>query len=102
MQLHDKKQIAPEPYFSAYVHVMYCVAEFIRHCKKETPLEQIQDLGYWTHNVPLAIRSFGPYFNDEIIRAHLKSYDDKWGADGLNLIEALDAGIEFAKRKENQ
>ena len=94
---HTPKSIAPEPYFSAALYLLYRVALFLRNHANEIRQEQLSDLGDAIHNVPASLTEYGHYFDEQVIREmYLATYDKKWAKtpDNFSLLRTLDAGIQ--------
>jgi hypothetical protein len=95
--LHHHKQLAPEPYFSGALYLLYRVALFIRNESVDIRPEQLSDLGDAIHNVPESITEYGRNFDEQRIREqYLAAYDAKWvrSPEDFSLLRTLDAGVE--------
>ncbi len=87
--------IAPEPYFSAVLYMLYEVALFMRNYANTISPEQLSDLGDAIHNVPESLAHYGRHLDEDTIRrVYLAPYDRKWSKlpEDFSLIRALDAG----------
>ena len=95
---HTNKRLAPEPDFTAYHHLLYEVALFLR-TRPQLSGDQAFDLGDAIHNVPEFLTRYGAWNNSEFRRIHLEPYDRRWveSDSDFSLIRALDAG--FAKAR---
>jgi len=94
---HTPKSIAPEPYFSAALYLLYRVALFLRSDANEIRPEQLFDLGDAIHNVPGSLTEYGHYFDEQVIREmYLAPYDAKWAKKpgDFSLLRTLDTGIQ--------
>lgn len=66
---YKPKNLAPEPYLSAGLYVLYRVALFIRNNSNQIGPEQLSDLGDAIHNVPESLEEYGYFFDEEMIRS---------------------------------
>ena len=100
---HETAQLAPEPHFSAYHHLIYAVAIFMRS-RPQISGDQWFALGDAIHNVPeFLIRHdgyrqyaarHGTTADAEFRLLFLEPYDRRWvrSDDDFSLLRALDDG----------
>jgi hypothetical protein len=95
---HGHTRLAPEPDFSAYNHLIYEVALFLRS-RPQLSGDQAFDLGDAIHNVPAFLIRHGAWDDATFRRLYLEPYDRKWAkSDGdFSLIRALDAGFAHSR-----
>lgn len=90
--LERPKTLAPEPYLSAYLELLYRVSIFIRsrsEGENRLPDEQLYDLMDAIHNIPEMLIEYEPsgYKEREMVSYFLKPYDDKWAKGGSKWVE---------------
>src|SRR5687767_7186166 len=98
--LHHPRNVAPEPYFSAALYVLYRVAIFMRSDAAEITPQQLSDLGDAIHNVLESLTEYGTGFDERRIRDSLAAYDEKWAkSEGdFSLLRSLDGGVERGRK----
>src|SRR5688500_6835241 len=100
---HEVARLAPEPHFSAYHHLIYAVAIFMRS-RPQISGDQWFALGDAIHNVPEFLTRHDGYrrhaalngttADAEFRRLFLEPYDRRWvkSDDDFSLLRALDDG----------
>ena len=79
--LTQAKSVAPEPYFTASLMLLYEVMCYLR-VKTARPdlvtsddINEIHALMNALHNIPASLREYGHWFDEERIRAALRDFD---------------------------
>ena len=93
--------LAPEPYRSGALYLLYRVALFLRNNADQITTEQLSDLGNAIHNVPESLTEYGPDFDERLIRElYLAVYDRRWvqSPADFSLVRSLDDGIARARQ----
>ena len=71
--LYYPKNIAPEPYFSAVLYLLYMTAVFIRNNAERIGPQQLSDLGDAIHNVPESLTEYRTGFDEQKIRVSVST-----------------------------
>ncbi len=87
--------LAPEPYLSACLEVMYkaIIAARVLSWQGAATPEQIADLMDAVHNIPFLIQNWETC-DIELLRHFLRFYDDKWAKAPYWLLATFDEAIE--------
>lgn len=91
----NKPTVAPEPYLSACMTVVYRALLHARSMGFSGTVDaaHIADLTDAVHNIPDLVRNWNRC-DIELMRAYLKSYEEKWAArGGLALCEIFDQRV---------
>jgi hypothetical protein len=109
IMLNRPKSLAPEPYLSAYLELLYRVSIFVRSRSEgevRLPDEQLFDLMDAIHNIPEMLLEYeGPGWSEKDLRElFLQAYDEKWatGEDDFSLIMALDDSLRRVHERDNK
>ena len=91
--------LAPEPFCSGALYVLYQVALYMRKRSTAISAQQLFDLGDAIHNIPDCVTAYGPHRDEETVRGYLAAYDEKWSRSpgDFSLLQTLESGIASAK-----
>ena len=97
------KQLAPEPYFTAYNYLLYAVMLRLRSNDGRISLEQLSRLANALHNVPQFLVEHDGNWDDKTFRErYIEPYDREWSESSgcASLSEILDEGIRLANARD--
>ncbi len=91
---HKPTELAPEPAFTAYHH-MLCEVMLSLRARPTVGPDQLFDLADALHNVPEFLTRNRGWSEADFRRVYLQPYDDKWASDGkgFSLVRAVEDGI---------
>ena len=97
--LNKPRNLAPEPYFSAYHDLLYQVATYVRVRSRGSNRledEELFDLMDAIHNVPEFLIEYGFFDECSMREIFLEPFDEKWvrSPDDFSLVRELDAALE--------
>ena len=100
--LFRSRNLAPEPYFSAYHFLMQEVMIRIRSGAKLMSAEELSSLANAVHNVPQFLVEFGAWDDASFRERYLRPHDEKWSTPekGATLIELVEKGIRLAQARD--
>ena len=106
--LTQSKSVAPEPYFSAALALLYHVVIYVRARTARPELvtseyiQEIHELMNAIHNVPASVVEHGHWFTEERIRSAFEHFDSLHpGEDRLRLVAALDDFLAKVRRRDS-
>ena len=107
--LDQPKSLAPEPFLSAYVELIYHVTIFVRlysEGDRRLPDAQLFDLMDALHNIPEMLLEYDSpgYDENDIRRLFLEAYDAKWAKqeDQFSLVAVLDDALRRVAIRDTQ
>jgi len=105
--LNEPKSLAPEPYLSAALALLFHVAIYVRartsrpELVTEEHIREINQLMNAIHNIPESLLHYGRWFTEERMRAAFEHFDGLSNSEErLKLTKAFDDFVQKAQERD--
>ena len=107
--LTETKSLAPEPYFSASLGLLFHVAIYVRARTSapekvtEEHIREIHQLMNAIHNIPESLLHYGKWSTGESMRDAFEHFDSLSASEGrLKLVPAFDQLLQKVRERDGQ